>query len=177
MYKFRNEEKKGGQGARNWGGVQDEIEIGANEVAAEVAAPSDVVESQEEQVVEPTVREMTLEEYEKQRAEKQANMELTANKRVVEVDDELKAKFVVLDKKTKESFTPKSKKAKKKSGQKKTVETLEVSFTMDGSNSGRGNRGGNRGGRGNSRGGRGGKGRGGKGERGPKLDDENFPSL
>mmetsp|Transcript_32839 Transcript_32839/g.50940 ORF Transcript_32839/g.50940 Transcript_32839/m.50940 type:complete len:266 (+) Transcript_32839:63-860(+) len=167
-----NEEKKGGQGVGNWGSVKDEIEIGIAEVAEENEATDAPVVAEEP--VEPTVREITLEEYEKQRAERAATLELTTNKRVVEVDDDLKAKFVVLEKKSKEVLPKSNKKSKKKTqGNKKTV--LPVSFSMEAprSDRGRGGRGGNRGNRGGNRG----KGR---KERGPKIDPssgEDFPSL
>merc|ERR1712232_777969 len=88
-----NEEKKSGHGKANWGGIKEHIEVEVLEQNEETP-----VENVTEEV-EPKVQVITLEEFEKQRSEKEAKMEFNTTQRVVEVDDDLKEKFVVLDKK------------------------------------------------------------------------------
>merc|ERR1711974_15131 len=62
-----NEEKKSGHGKANWGGIQEHIETEAEILEQNEENPVENVTEE----VEPKVQVMTLEEFEKQRAEKE----------------------------------------------------------------------------------------------------------
>merc|ERR1712167_302521 len=110
------------------------------EIDEEVATQGAVSEAVPEEV-EPTVRTLTLDEYQKQQAEKAAKVELSTNQRKVELDDSFKSEFKLLEKNLEEFATvPKKKK------NTKTKETVEVGFTVGSGSSSPSSRGAGRGG-------------------------------
>merc|ERR1712233_303152 len=163
-----NEEKRGGQGKANWGSFQDEIDMGVAEIDEEAATQGAVSEANPEEA-ESKVRTLTLDEYQKQQAEKEAKLELNTNQRKVELDDSFKSEFKLLEKNLEEFGTVQESKKNKKKKNTKTKKTVEVGFTVGSSSPS--NRGAGRG-----RGGRGGRGdRGERGERGDRGDREDRP--
>jgi len=120
-----NEEKRGGQGKANWGSFQDEIDMGVAEIDEEAATQGAVSEANPEEA-ESKVRTLTLDEYQKQQAEKEAKLELNTNQRKVELDDSFKSEFKLLEKNLEEFGTVQKSKKNKKKKNTKTKETVEV---------------------------------------------------